>query len=850
MAENVLAFNFLAKDNFSAVADKIGKKLDTVGHKLGGFGKTAAVALGGAAVGGVAAFGLAIVKGVKDAEDYQTLALKTAAVIKSTGNAAHISVGGIQSLASTLESLSGVDETLIINSENVLATFTNIRNQSGKNNDVFNQATKSALNLSVAMGEDLQSATVQIGKALNDPIKGITALTRVGVTFSAGQKEQIATMVKHGNTMGAQKIILKELNKEFGGAAKAAGSGFSGSLARAKDAIDDAFRSLGMLLLPTLTKVANWFANIGIPAVIKFAQTMGPILGKVIGVVVAWVRVNLLPVFTRLSTWFVRVGIPAIVSFARTMGPILAQAFRILSSVLGNVIRWVTTKLVPAWEGVGKRLAPMVTAAVKSITQAFHDHQDVIRGLITFVQFLSTVFQALGKLLVKYVIPFIGVLAAIIIKMIPPVVRILLTIIGAIISVIAAIVKYTPRVVAVIGGVITAITAPFRTASSFLVSAGRAILTGLVRGMNLVFVGIPRFIANIISTITRPFGNAIGWLVRAGRNVLQGLWNGIQAIGRSIASWFSGRGGFVSRITGVFSGARGWLASAGRNVLLGFLDGLKAIWNTITKWVGGIATWIAQHKGPISLDRRLLVPAGRAIMSGFYHGLTSGAGKAWDFVKSVGGKTVAELSSALNPGGGLLGGMHVQGGGNAANKALGQKMNALMGWGADWPALNNLWMGESGWNQYARNPSSGAYGIPQSLPASKMASAGGDWRTNAATQIRWGLGYIRAAYGNPANAYGKWLARSPHWYDRGGLARTSGFIPKLTNQPERVLSPRQTAWFERAMSAVGSGVAAGGRGTEAHFHFYNYVGDRQDLMRVLNQAARTGQLDAIVRLAR
>jgi hypothetical protein len=80
------------------------------------------------------------------------------------------------------------------------------------------------------------------------------------------------------------------------------------------------------------------------------------------------------------------------------------------------------------------------------------------------------------------------------------------------------------------------------------------------------------------------------------------------------------------------------------------------------------------------------------------------------------------------------------------------------------PALVNLWRGESDWRTTARNPGSGAYGIPQALPASKMGTIAADWRTNPATQIRWGLRYIRAEYGTPAQAWSKWQARSPHWY--------------------------------------------------------------------------------------
>ena len=78
--------------------------------------------------------------------------------------------------------------------------------------------------------------------------------------------------------------------------------------------------------------------------------------------------------------------------------------------------------------------------------------------------------------------------------------------------------------------------------------------------------------------------------------------------------------------------------------------------------------------------------------------------------------------------------------------------------------LDQLWMGESGWRYTAENSSSGAYGIPQSLPGSKMATVAGDWRTNPVTQIRWGLAYIKRSYGTPCGALGAWQSRSPHWY--------------------------------------------------------------------------------------
>ena len=80
----------------------------------------------------------------------------------------------------------------------------------------------------------------------------------------------------------------------------------------------------------------------------------------------------------------------------------------------------------------------------------------------------------------------------------------------------------------------------------------------------------------------------------------------------------------------------------------------------------------------------------------------------------------------------------------------------------EYPSLSSLWARESGWNPYARNSYSGAYGIPQAMPGGKMASVGGDWRTNPRTQIRWGLRYIKVVYGSPSRAWRHELSYG--WY--------------------------------------------------------------------------------------
>lgn len=97
------------------------------------------------------------------------------------------------------------------------------------------------------------------------------------------------------------------------------------------------------------------------------------------------------------------------------------------------------------------------------------------------------------------------------------------------------------------------------------------------------------------------------------------------------------------------------------------------------------------------------------------------------------------------------------------NRVLAVALLAGRGWSSrQWRCLDRLWTRESRWNHRARNHRSGAYGIPQALPATKMRSAGADWRSSAATQITWGLGYIARRYGSPCAAWG----HSEHagWY--------------------------------------------------------------------------------------
>lgn len=197
--------------------------------------------------------------GVKKLAETQKQMAQTEAVIKSTGGAANVTAKQVGNLADSIAAKTGVDDDAIQTGENLLLTFKNIQNQTGKNNDIFNQATMAMTDMSVAMGQDTKSSAIMLGKALNDPTKGLAALSRVGVTFSKSQEEAIKKMQASGDTLGAQKLMLKELNSQFAGSAEAYGKTLPGALSKAKQALEETAMSIVQHLLPAFQNMLEFF---------------------------------------------------------------------------------------------------------------------------------------------------------------------------------------------------------------------------------------------------------------------------------------------------------------------------------------------------------------------------------------------------------------------------------------------------------------------------------------------------------------------------------------------------------------------------------------------------------------
>lgn len=231
------------KGKFSGLGDTIGK----VGTIAGGFLAANVIAGGVQKITGFIGDSIAAVR-----ESIQVNA-QLDAVLKSTGGAANVTANQVKDYAAALEKNSLFEDEAILNGQNLLLTFTNIKNEVGEGNDIFDQTSQIMLDMAQAMGTDASGSAIMLGKALNDPTQGISALTRVGVTFTEEQKNQIKAMQEAGDMAGAQGVILAELNKEFGGSAKAA-SDAAGAQEAYKDKMNDLKETIGAKLLPIQEK--------------------------------------------------------------------------------------------------------------------------------------------------------------------------------------------------------------------------------------------------------------------------------------------------------------------------------------------------------------------------------------------------------------------------------------------------------------------------------------------------------------------------------------------------------------------------------------------------------------------
>jgi Tfp pilus assembly protein PilX len=277
----------------------------------------------------IAAFGAVSLKAF---DEQQKAIAQVEAGIKSTGMAAGFTSEELQKMASDLQknTLFG-DEEILKGATAQLLTFTNITGEQ------FAKTQEVALDLATRLDGDLKGASIMLGKALNDPIANLSALSRAGIQFSTEQKTLIKSLVETGDIAKAQTIILEELEKQYGGSAEAARQAGLGPVEALKNQFSDLTEQIGERLLPVVTKIATFLVGLmqrfdGLSERTKdFIVTIGLIVAAIGPFLIVVGKISLglsalIPVFKSVGVLIMRTLIPAFKKLFVVMmaNPILA----------------------------------------------------------------------------------------------------------------------------------------------------------------------------------------------------------------------------------------------------------------------------------------------------------------------------------------------------------------------------------------------------------------------------------------------------------------------------------------------------------------------------------------------
>ena len=350
-----------------------------------------------------AGIGLAIKGAVDAAVESQKVARETEALIKTTGGAANVTAQEVQALSDALSLKIGVDDEVIQSSLNMLLTFKQVQNVAGEGNDIFNQAADTIQDMAAKFG-NAEAQAVRLGKALSDPIKGVTALQRVGINFTQSQRDQIKALVETGDTLSAQKIILAEIESQVGGTAEATANGFD----RMRVAVDNVKERFGEIFLPVLEAFANFVTNSVLPRIqglIDRFKGLSEGTQRIIfifGALVAATGPLLIAISLVMTT--IRVGLQSVTRAFLTnpIGLIIAGITLAIAGLIAIFVQLYQSSefLRNALGNAFGAIKNAISAAVGIIVEAFRRNKDSIDSL-------KASFTVLGNFIGKFIVPIL-----------------------------------------------------------------------------------------------------------------------------------------------------------------------------------------------------------------------------------------------------------------------------------------------------------------------------------------------------------------------------------------------------------------------------------------------------------
>lgn len=272
MDKNIkIALILTAVDKLSGIVDKSVSKAAKSIQGLNSFGNTAGL-IGGAITGIVG-------KSVGDARESVIATKRLEQVYKSMGDQTGVAAKAAEDYASKLEFQIGVEDETIMAAQAKIATFKDVSSTTARLAGITDRATQAAFDMSATGFGEATDTAVQLSKALQDPIRGITALRRSGITFTEAEQKKIKTMVQSNHLLDAQKLILSAVEKQVGGVAAATAD----PLLKMKIGWTEISESIGKLVLPYLQQFATWVSTF-IPKLQGWIENNGRLIKAIAGV--------------------------------------------------------------------------------------------------------------------------------------------------------------------------------------------------------------------------------------------------------------------------------------------------------------------------------------------------------------------------------------------------------------------------------------------------------------------------------------------------------------------------------------------------------------------------------------
>lgn len=639
-----------------AIADQLSTEGVPAGKKVGGgivtglkgaIAPVAGIMAGAFAAGAVVNWGKTAIQHLGEVE---ALNAQTAAAITSTGGAAGVTAEHVAELSGRLSNLTATEDESIQSGANMLLTFKNIQNGVGEGNDIFDQATAALVDMSRAMGTDPQAAAIQLGKALNDPIAGISALSRVGVQFTEDQKSVIQSLVETGQTAEAQKIILAELNSQFGGSGAAYAETYAGKVAllgEAWEGFGDAVFSAVMPALGGITEALTGFLNnVATPFVTWLTSGAGDAAGFGAGLdgILGPVSGLIGPVMTLFQAFS-----PMSIVFDALMQvlPQLADAFggiaSTLSGVLSGALSAVITALAPVVEMLAGTFANTLTLLMPIITQIATTLGSVLGSVLTAISPLITMAAQMFGQLMMAVMPLIDPIIQLVLALLP-ILDPILQLVGALL---------TPLI-----DLLTALLTPILALITPLIDLLAGALGVIIESITGVITVIVDVISWFVSLLTgsQDAADQFNAAWSAVGQWFSDLWNGmVNAAMGAVSGIIASVSGIWDAVTGALSGIGTWLVDSGRALIQGFIDGIAGMVNAVGDAVGGVMDFIGgffphspAERGPFSGSGwRAVHESGVSLRDQFTAGFADG-GDLFDSI--LGAPSVAPAAGMLPAG--------------------------------------------------------------------------------------------------------------------------------------------------------------------------------------------------------